>query len=91
MESTDTLRKLKEQAETNALKRLQSEFSLSDQLEQIEQHIIRNEKTKVKTSSLVFLSNLIKFKEYDRKPVKISHPVSFHKCQLLYGPAEGNK
>ncbi|RNA29859.1 exocyst complex component 3 [Brachionus plicatilis] len=46
MESTDTLRKLKEQAETNALKRLQSEFSTPDQLEQIEQHILRNEKTK---------------------------------------------
>lgn len=52
MESTDTLRKLKEQAEANALKRLQSEFCLSDQLEQIEQHIVRNEKTKVKTDSL---------------------------------------
>lgn len=48
MEATDTLRKLKEQAETNALKRLQSEFSTPDQLEQIEQHILRNEKTKVK-------------------------------------------
>lgn len=47
MESTTTLKKLKEQAEINALKRLQVQFGTSDQLEQIEQHISRNEKRKV--------------------------------------------
>lgn len=47
METNTTLNKLKDQAEINALKRLQTQFSKSDQLEQIEQHIIRNEKKKV--------------------------------------------
>lgn len=47
MESVTTLKKLKEQAEINALKRLQTQFSTFDQLEQIEQHIHRNEKRKV--------------------------------------------
>ncbi|CAF0747598.1 unnamed protein product [Brachionus calyciflorus] len=46
MDSTTTLNKLKEQAEINALKRLQNQFGTSEQLEQIEQHISRNEKTK---------------------------------------------
>lgn len=44
----NTLNKLKEQAEINAMKRIQTLFNTSDQLEQIEQHIIRNEKRKVK-------------------------------------------
>ena len=42
-----TLNKLKEQAEINAMKRLLEQFSTSDQLEQIEQHINRSEKRKV--------------------------------------------
>lgn len=47
MESTTALNKLKEQAESNAFKRLQAQFSSPEQLEQIDQHIIRNEKRKV--------------------------------------------
>lgn len=41
------LNKLKEQAETNALKRLQNDFSTPEQLEQIEQQLNRQEKKKV--------------------------------------------
>jgi hypothetical protein len=41
------LNKMKEQAEINAFKRLQHDFSTPEQLEQIEQHINRNEKKKV--------------------------------------------
>ena len=48
METTTTLNKLKEQAEASAFKRLQAEFNKSDQLEQIEQKINRNEKRKVR-------------------------------------------
>lgn len=44
--SGKALTKLKEQAELNAFKRLQSQFSSPEQLEQIDQHIIRNEKRK---------------------------------------------
>lgn len=44
--SGKALTKLKEQAELNAFKRLQSQFSSPEQLEQIEQHILRNEKRK---------------------------------------------
>ncbi len=47
MESTTALNKLKEQAESNAFKRLQAQFSLPEQLEQLDQHINRNEKRKV--------------------------------------------
>ena len=47
MESVNSLKKLKEQAEINALKKLQIQFSSPDQLEQIEQHLSRNEKRKV--------------------------------------------
>ena len=45
--SGTTLNKLKERAELNAFRRLQSQFSSPEQLEQIDQHIIRNEKRKV--------------------------------------------
>jgi len=45
--SGKALTKLKEQAELNAFKRLQSQFSSPEQLEQIDQHIFRNEKRKV--------------------------------------------
>jgi hypothetical protein len=41
------LNKLKEQAEANAFKKLQSQFNSPEQLEQIEQHLYRNEKKKV--------------------------------------------
>ena len=47
METPTALSKLKEQAELNAFKRLQAQFSSPEQLEQIDQHIIRNEKRKV--------------------------------------------
>jgi hypothetical protein len=47
--SGKALTKLKEQAELNAFKRLQSQFSSPEQLEQIDQHIFRNEKRKVTT------------------------------------------
>ncbi len=47
METGTALNKLKEQAELNAFKRLQSQFSSPEQLEQLDQHIIRNEKRKV--------------------------------------------
>jgi hypothetical protein len=47
METTTTLNKLKEQAEINAFKKLQSQFVSADQLEQIEQHMQRSEKRKV--------------------------------------------
>ena len=45
--SGKALTKLKEQAEHNAFKRLQSQFSSPEQLEQIDQHILGNEKRKV--------------------------------------------
>lgn len=45
--SGKALTKLKEQAELNAFRRLQSQFSSLEQLEQIDQHIISNEKRKV--------------------------------------------
>jgi len=45
--SGKALTKLKEQAELNAFKRLQSQFSSPEQLEQIDQHIISNQKRKV--------------------------------------------
>jgi hypothetical protein len=41
------LNKLKEQAEINAFKKLQYDFNTPEQLEQIEQHMNRNEKKKV--------------------------------------------
>jgi hypothetical protein len=41
------LSKLKEQAEINALRKLQIQFNTHDQLEQIEQHMHLNEKRKV--------------------------------------------
>lgn len=44
--SGKALTKLKEQAEHNAFKRLQSQFSSPEQLEQIDQHILGNEKRK---------------------------------------------
>ena len=43
------LNKLKDQAEINALKKLQYDFHTPEQLEQIEQHMNRNEKKKVIT------------------------------------------
>lgn len=43
-----TLKKLKEQAESNSIKKLQSLFNSSDQLEQIQQHLNRIEKKKEK-------------------------------------------
>lgn len=49
METATTLNKLKEQAEINAMKRLHEQFSTADQLEQIEQHINRSEKRKVRS------------------------------------------
>ena len=42
-----TLNKLKEQAEINAMKKLNEQFKTPDQLEQIDQHIARREKKKV--------------------------------------------
>ena len=48
MDPSTTLKKLKEQAELNSLKKLQSLFSTSDQLEQIQQHLNRFEKKKVR-------------------------------------------
>jgi hypothetical protein len=42
------LTKLKEQAEINSFRKLQYDFSTPEQLEQIEQHLNRNEKKKVK-------------------------------------------
>ena len=48
MEPTNQLNSLKQQAELNALKKLQIQFSTYEQLEQIEQHMNRNEKRKVK-------------------------------------------
>jgi hypothetical protein len=53
METPTALSKLKEQAELNAFKRLQAQFSSPEQLEQIDQHIIRNEKRKVSIDNLV--------------------------------------
>ncbi len=47
MDSVNNLNSLKQQAESNALKKLQFQFSTADQLEQIEQHMSRNEKRKV--------------------------------------------
>ena len=54
-----TLKKLKEQAEANSIKKLQSLFSTPDQLEQIEQHVNRVEKKKV----FFFLNILKSFKK----------------------------
>jgi len=48
MESTNQLNTLKQQAELNAFKKLQFQFSTYEQLEQIEQHMSKNEKRKVK-------------------------------------------
>lgn len=47
METTTGLNKLKEQAELNSFRRLQAQFSAPEQLEQIDQHMLRNEKKKV--------------------------------------------
>ena len=47
MEPTNQLNTLKKQAELNAFKKLQFQFSTYEQLEQIEQHMSRNEKRKV--------------------------------------------
>jgi hypothetical protein len=47
MDSSATLKKLKEQAELSAMKKLQALFSTSDQLEQIQQHKNRIDKRKV--------------------------------------------
>ena len=47
MDATITLNKLKDQAEINAMKKLHEQFSTPDQLEQIDQHILRSEKRKV--------------------------------------------
>ena len=47
MEPTNQLNTLKQQAELNAFKKLQFQFSTYEQLEQIEQHMSRNEKRKV--------------------------------------------
>ena len=44
------LNKLKEQAEINALRKLQIQFNTHEQLEQIDQHIHLNEKRKVGAS-----------------------------------------
>jgi hypothetical protein len=48
MEQTNQLNTLKQQAELSAFKKLQFQFSTYDQLEQIEQHMSKNEKRKVK-------------------------------------------
>jgi hypothetical protein len=47
MDSSSNLKKLKEQAELNSMKKLQSLFHSSDQLEQIQQHLNRVDKKKV--------------------------------------------
>lgn len=47
MDSNQTLKKLKEQAELAAMKKLQNMFSTSDQLEQIQQIMLRFDKRKV--------------------------------------------
>lgn len=49
--SGKALTKLKEQAEHNAFKRLQNQFSAPEQLEQIDQHILGNEKRKTTVES----------------------------------------
>jgi hypothetical protein len=47
MDPSATLKKLKEQAEQNSIKKLQSLFNTTDQLEQIQQHLNRIDKKKV--------------------------------------------
>ena len=51
-----TLKKLKEQAELNSVKKLQSLFNTSDQLEQIQQHLNRIEKKKVRILEFLLIS-----------------------------------
>jgi exocyst complex component 3 len=46
MDQANQLQSLKQRAESNALKRLHDQFSTYDQLEQIEQHMNKNEKRK---------------------------------------------
>lgn len=54
MDPSTTLKKLKEQAEMTAMRKLQSLFNTSDQLEQIEQHINRIDKRKVNKKLIKF-------------------------------------
>ena len=58
--SGKALTKLKEKAEQNAFKRLQGQFSSPEQLEQIDQHILRNEKRKVFFNKVKFFIQLRK-------------------------------
>lgn len=98
MDAAHTLNKLKEQAEINAMKRLQDQFSTPDQLEQIEQHINRNEKRKVSKTfqrrankkelfiwNTIIIYYYILYLEHGRKSVEISDSISFYQRQLLYG------
>lgn len=65
MDATITLNKLKDQAEINAMKKLHEQFSTPDQLEQIDQHILRSEKRKVFIITRVKTPD-IKYILYDR-------------------------
>lgn len=56
-----TLKKLKEQAELNSVKKLQSLFNTSDQLEQIQQHLNRIEKKKVRILEFLLISFFLTF------------------------------
>ena len=48
MDTSETLKKLKEQAKLNSVKRLQSLFDTSDELDQIPKHLKRIDTKKVK-------------------------------------------
>lgn len=73
--SGKALTKLKEKAEFNAFKRLQGQFSSPEQLEQIDQHILRNEKRKVNYKKYKILLNFYMDKYY----LKISLKSNFFK------------
>lgn len=47
MDTAQILKKLKDQAKQNAMKRIQNQFNTPDQLEFIEQHISKHEKETV--------------------------------------------
>jgi len=70
MEQTNQLNALKQQAELNAFKKLQFQFSTYEQLEQIEQHMSKNEKRKV---------NLKLFKKKSSSMSKVTYFFLLHR------------
>jgi hypothetical protein len=54
MDTSETLKKLKEQAKLNSIKKLQSLFDNSDELDQVGKHLQKTDTKKVKIKISVF-------------------------------------